>query len=64
LLQTGQNKRPLKLINEALSINPFDIDLLLWRASIYKKQNKSYLELVDLLMAEKVRTDVIFNLWF
>jgi hypothetical protein len=64
LLQTGQTTRPLKLINEALSINPFDIDLLLWRSRIYKKQNKRYLELVDLLMAEKVKTDVIFNLWF
>jgi hypothetical protein len=64
LLKSGQTTKPLKLINEALNINPFDIDLLLWRASIYKKQNKLYLELVDLLTAEKVRTDVLFNVWF
>ena len=64
LLKAGQTTRPLKLINEALNINPFDIDLLLCRARIYKKQNKHYLELVDLLMAEKVSTDVIFNIWF
>jgi hypothetical protein len=64
LLKAGQTTKPLKLITEALKINPFDIDLLLWRSRIYKKQNKHYLELVDLLMAEKIRTDVIFNIWF
>ena len=64
LLKSGQTTKPLKLINEALNINPFDIDLLLWRASIYRRQNKLYLELVDLLTAEKVRTDVLFNVWF
>jgi hypothetical protein len=64
LLKSGQTTKPLKLITEALKINPFDEDLLLWRARIYKKQNKYYLELVDLLMAEKVRTDVLFNIWF
>lgn len=64
LLKDGQTTKPLKLINEALKINPFDIDLLQWRSRIYKKQNKHYLELVDLLMAEKLRTDLIFNIWF
>ncbi len=64
LLRSGQTTKPLRLINEALNINPFDIDLLLCRAGIYKKQNKLYLELVDLLMAEKVRNDVLFNIWF
>jgi hypothetical protein len=64
LLKTGQTTKPLKLITEALKINPFDIDLLLWRSRIYKKQNKHDLELVDLLMAEKLSTDLIFNIWF
>jgi|WetSurSiteA1Bulk_404760.scaffolds.fasta_scaffold82505_1 hypothetical protein len=64
LLKAGQTTKPLKLINEALKINPFDIDLLLWRSRIYKKQNKYYLELVDLLMAERLRRDLIFNIWF
>jgi hypothetical protein len=64
LLKAGQTTKPLKFINEALKINPFDIDLLQWRSRIYKKQNKRYLELVDLLMAEKLNTDLIFNIWF
>jgi hypothetical protein len=64
LLKAGQTTKPLKLITEALIINPFDTDLLLWRAGIYKKQNKHYLETVDLLMAEKLSTDLIFNIWF
>jgi hypothetical protein len=64
LLNAGQTTKPLKFITEALKINPFDIDLLLWRSTIYKKQNKHYLELVDLLMAEKLSTDLIFNIWF
>jgi hypothetical protein len=64
LLKAGQTTKPLKLINEALKINPFDTDLLFWRSRIYKKQNKRYLELVDLLMAEKLSTDLLFNIWF
>jgi hypothetical protein len=64
LLNAGQTTKPLKFITEELKINPFDIDLLLWRSRIYKKQNKHYLELVDLLMAEKLSTDLIFNIWF
>jgi hypothetical protein len=64
LLKAGLTTKPLKIITEALKINPFDIDLLLWRSRIYKKQNKHYLELVDLLMAEKISTDVLFNIWF
>jgi len=62
LLKAGQTTKPLKLINEALIINPFDTDLLLLRAGIYKKQNKQYLELSDLLMAEKLSTDLIFDI--
>ncbi len=64
LLKVGQTTKPLKIINEALQINPFDRDLFLWRARIYRKQNKLYLEMVDLLMAEKLSTDLIFNIWF
>jgi hypothetical protein len=64
LLKAGQTTKPLKLITEDLKINPFDVDLLYWRSKIYKKQNKHYLELIDLLMAEKLTTDLIFNIWF
>lgn len=64
LLKAGESIRPLRIINEALKINPFDTDLLLWRARIYKKQNKHYLEVIDLLMVEKLNKDLIFNIWF
>jgi hypothetical protein len=64
LLKAGQTTKPLKLINEALTINPFDIDLLFWRSRIYKKQNKTYLEMADLLMADKLNSDLLFNIWF
>lgn len=63
LLKAGESTRPLKIINEALKINPFDTDLLLWRARIYRKQNKHYLEVVDLIMVEKLNADLIFNIW-
>lgn len=64
LLKSGESTRPLKIINEALKINPFDTDLLQWRAKIYKKQKKYYLEAIDLLMVEKLNNDLIFNIWF
>lgn len=64
LIKAGQSTKPLKLINEALEINPFDMDLLLWRSRIYKKQDKHFLEMADQLMVEKLRTDLIFNIWF
>lgn len=63
-IKAGETTRPLRIITEALKICPFDIDLLLWRARIYRKQNKHYLEAIDLLMAEKLKTDLIFNIWF
>jgi hypothetical protein len=64
LLRTGQTSKPLTLINQALKINPFDIELLRCRERIYRKQNKHDLEMLDLVIIEKLNTDLLFNIWF
>jgi hypothetical protein len=64
LMKAGESEKPLKIINEAIKINPFDTDLLMWRAKIYSNQNKPYLEALDLLLVEKLKSDLIFNILF
>ncbi len=63
-LKTGQIEKALKFVNQALKINPFDIELYQCRASIYRRQNKHDLEILDLTIIQKLNTDLLFNIWF
>lgn len=63
-LKAGQADRALKFINQALKINPFDTELYLCRARIYRKQGKYDLEMLDLTIVDKLNTDLLFNIWF
>jgi len=64
LLRKGQNERSLRFINQALKINPYDTELYLFRARIYKKQSKNKFELSDLKTIEKLDNNLLFNIWF
>lgn len=63
-LRTGQIEKALKFVNQALKINPFDIELYQCRASIYRRQKKHDLEMLDLTIIQKLNTDLLFNIWF
>jgi tetratricopeptide (TPR) repeat protein len=62
--KSGQTEKALKFINEALKINPFDTELYFCRARIYRIQGKYDLEMLDLTIIDKLKADLLFNIWF
>jgi tetratricopeptide (TPR) repeat protein len=60
----GNMGKALKLINEALKLDPYDIELYQDRALIYKKQNKHDLEALDLAKCYVLNNNVLFDIWF
>ncbi len=60
----GNMAKALKLIDEALRIDPYDIKLYNNRALIYKKQNKHELETLDLKKCKELNNILLFDIWF
>jgi tetratricopeptide (TPR) repeat protein len=60
----GLLSKALKLINEAISIDPYDIELYQTRALIYKKQVKHDLEVLDEAKCYDLNRDILIDMWF
>ena len=63
-LRRGRTEKALSIINQALKINPLDIELYQFRARIYRKQNKHDLEMLDLAKIDNLNDHLLFNIWF
>jgi tetratricopeptide (TPR) repeat protein len=63
-LRTGRTEKALKLINQAIEINPLDIELYQFRARIYRKLDKKDLEVYDIETIRDLNTNILFNIWF
>ncbi len=60
----GNMEKALKLINELIKIDPYDIELYQDRALIYKKQSKHDLEILDLAKCYEINNILLFDIWF
>jgi tetratricopeptide (TPR) repeat protein len=60
----GNMPKALKLINEALKIDPYDIASYQTRAAIYRKQKKYDLESLDLTKINELNNILLFDTWF
>ncbi len=60
----GNMDKALKLINEVIKIDPYDIELYLDRAQIYKKQSRHDLEILDLAKCYELNNNLLFDIWF
>jgi tetratricopeptide (TPR) repeat protein len=60
----GNMEKALKLINEVIKIDPYDIELYLDRALIYKKQSRHDLEILDLAKCYELNNNLLFDIWF
>lgn len=60
----GLLTKALKLINEAIVIDPYDIELYQTRAIIYKKQVKHDLEILDETKCYDLNRDILVDMWF
>ena len=59
----GNFTKALTLINEAIKLDPYDIELYQARALIYKKQMKHDLELKDLARCFELNRDILVDIW-
>lgn len=62
--RSGNMTKALKLINEAIMIDPYDIDLYHVRAEIYRHQSRHDLETEDLTKCLELNRDILFDIWF
>ncbi len=60
----GNMEKALNLINEVIKIDPYDIELYLDRALIYKKQSRHDLEILDLAKCNELNNNLLFDIWF
>jgi len=60
----GNMTKALKLLNEAIIIDPYDIELYKVRAEIYRLQSKPDLETLDLTKCFELNRDILFDIWF
>ncbi len=60
----GNMTKALKLVNEAIMIDPYDIELYQIRAKIYKHQSREDLEAIDLTKCYELNRDILFDMWF
>jgi tetratricopeptide (TPR) repeat protein len=60
----GDMRKALRLINEAISIDPYNIGSYQARAMIYKKQKNHEMEIHDLEKCIELNSDVLFDIWF
>ena len=60
----GNMEKALKLINEVLKMDPYDIELYWDRALIYKKQNRHDLESLDIAKCYELNNNLLFDIWF
>jgi tetratricopeptide (TPR) repeat protein len=63
-LRTGRTDKALKFINQAITINPFDIELYQFRARIYRRLDKKDLEVSDIETIRRLNINLLFNIWF
>jgi tetratricopeptide (TPR) repeat protein len=60
----GDMRKALKLINEAIKIDPYNIGSYQARAMIYKKQKNHEMEDHDLEKCVELNSDLLFDIWF
>lgn len=60
----GDMRKALKLINEAIKIDPYNIGSYQARAMIYKKQKNDVLEANDLDKCVELNSVLLFDIWF
>jgi tetratricopeptide (TPR) repeat protein len=60
----GNMEKALKLINEVLKMDPYDIELYRDRALIYRKQDRHDLEILDLAKCYELNNNLLFDIWF
>jgi tetratricopeptide (TPR) repeat protein len=60
----GDMRKALKLINEAIKIDPYNIGSYQARAMIYRKQKNDVMENHDLEKCIELNSDLLFDIWF